>query len=56
MSSDYGETWTPPQLIYAHEAEDEVPKVCGWLGAGSWASLPLSCGCELCTCMLGCCD
>lgn len=27
MSSDYGETWTAPQLIYAHEAEDEVPKV-----------------------------
>ncbi|PRW44584.1 BNR Asp-box repeat [Chlorella sorokiniana] len=29
VSSDYGETWTPPQLIYAHEAEDEVPKVVG---------------------------
>lgn len=27
VSSDYGESWTPPQLIYAHEAEDEVPKV-----------------------------
>lgn len=27
VSSDYGETWTAPQLIYAHEAEDEVPKV-----------------------------
>lgn len=28
-SADYGETWGAPQLLYAHEAEGEVPKVCG---------------------------
>lgn len=28
-STDYGETWGPPQLVYSHEAEGEVPKVCG---------------------------
>jgi hypothetical protein len=28
-SSDLGETWSSPATIYAHEAEGEVPKVCG---------------------------
>lgn len=29
VSADCGETWGAPQLLYAHEAEGEVPKVCG---------------------------
>lgn len=29
FSSDQGSTWSPPVVIYSHEAEDEVPKVCG---------------------------
>ena len=28
-SPDLGETWSSPTTIYAHEAEGEVPKVCG---------------------------
>ncbi|KAL4445290.1 hypothetical protein ABPG77_011115 [Micractinium sp. CCAP 211/92] len=28
-SSDLGETWSAPALIYSHEADEEVPKVCG---------------------------
>ena len=29
VSRDLGETWAPPVTIYTHEAEGEVPKVCG---------------------------
>ncbi len=28
-SSDLGETWSAPALVYSHEADEEVPKVCG---------------------------
>jgi hypothetical protein len=39
-SPDLGESWAPPLTIYSHEAEEEVPKVCGarLLAAadGSW--------------------
>lgn len=39
-SPDLGDSWAPPVTIYTHEAEDEVPKVCGarLLAAadGSW--------------------
>lgn len=47
VSDDCGESWSAPRLLYSHEAEGEVPKVCASrltvAKDGSWY-LPGACG------------